>query len=290
MTVAARAFPNRPPGWVVPGPRPRGDGGSPELAPGPDEDLSYLLGDFRIFQKKRGHRWSLDDFATAWVAVRARRAVGGGSFAAADIGCGIGSVLMMIAWAFPEASVRGIEAQEVSVGLLRRSLAWNGLVDRCSVTHGDLRDEGALAGPFALVTGTPPYIPLGHGLVSDKEQRGPCCFETRGGIEDYAIAAARLLAPGGLFVVCGGVQPSDRGAIAAAGAGLALREVVDVVPREGKPVLFRVFVMEKPQPGGAPAGGAPRIGRFVVRAADGALGADMHRAREEMGLPPAAAQ
>lgn len=287
MTSPARPVrpnPNRPAGWIPPGPKPRGADGRPELAPHDDEDLAYLLGDFRIFQKKRGHRWSLDDFATAWVAIRMQRARSSPIARAADLGCGIGSVLMMIAWAFPDTIVHGVEAQDLSVELARRSLAYNGLVDRCAVRHGDLRDPAALEGRFDLVTGTPPYIPIGHGLVSERQQREPCFFETRGGIEDYALAAARVLADDGRFVVCGGFQPSDRGAVAAAGAGLHLHETVDVVPREGKPVLFRVFVMAKHErPGG------PREGRFVVRDEDGKLAADMVEARREMGLPPSAA-
>ena len=188
----------RPPGWVAPGPRPRGDQGRPELQPREDEDLSFLTGDFRIFQKKRGHRWSLDDFLTAHVAIRegVRR---GGVARAADLGCGIGSVLMMVAWAFPEAQAVGVEAQELSIGMARRSLDFNGLDDRVELHHGDLREVAPRLGAgFDLVTGTPPYIPLGSGLVSERTQRLPCFFETRGGVEDYCAAAAQLLAPDGL--------------------------------------------------------------------------------------------
>ena len=33
-----------------------------------------ITADFRIWQRRRGHRYSLDDVATAWVAVQARPA------------------------------------------------------------------------------------------------------------------------------------------------------------------------------------------------------------------------
>ncbi len=280
--MRAAKTPNRPADWTPPGPSPRGAQGDPTLEPRDDETLSYLTGDFRIFQKRVGHRWSLDDFVTALVAVReASPSTPSGPPPARcfDLGCGIGSVLMMVAWAFPEARVQGVEAQEVSVGLARRSLAFNGLEARCTIRHGDLREiEEERA--FDLVTGTPPYIPLGSGLVSEKEQRGPCCFETRGGLEDYALAAARLLADDGVFVACGGAWPEDRGARAAEIAGLHLHRRVDVVPREGKPVLFRVFVMRR-----APTQ-ALATERFVVRDASAAVTAQMHEARRVMGLPP----
>ncbi len=277
-----RAMKRRPSGWVAPGPRPRGDQGRPELAPSEDEDLSFLTGDFRIFQRKRGHRWSLDDFVTALYAHRAARAAGAPA-RYADIGCGIGSVLMMVSWACPETQAVGVEAQELSVSLARRSLVYNGIDERVRIVHGDLRSVELEPASFDLVTGTPPYLAIGNGLVSEKEQRGPCCFETRGGIEDYCLAASRLLRPNGLFVVCGGALPEEdlRGENAALGAGLSLVERIDVVPRAGKAVLLRVFVMKLGLVS-APA----RSSQFVVRDASLAITDQMRAAREEMGLPP----
>jgi tRNA1(Val) A37 N6-methylase TrmN6 len=278
-----KARARRPPGWSPPGPKPRGPGGRADLAPGPAEDLSFLTGDFRIFQLKSGHRWSLDDFMTALVAIEATGEVS----RAADLGCGIGSVLMMVAWAKPGARVVGVEAQALSAALARRSIAYNGLDDRCEVRLGDLRSEATLAdGPrFDLVTGTPPYIPLGHGIVSGRAQRGPACFETRGGIEDYAARAAALLAPGGRFVACAGAAPEDRADRAVLAAGLRLVRRVDVVPRAGKPVLFRVVVAERMR-GDGDAAPAAETRRFVVRDERAAITDDMKRARAVMGLPP----
>ncbi len=280
----ARALRTRPPGWVPPGPRPKGAADRADLAPGPDEDLSFLSGDFRIFQQKRGHRWSLDDFVTAAVALEAVESHGVQVVDAADIGCGIGSVLMMVAWAFPSARVRGVEAQDVSAALARRSLAFNGLEDRCHVANGDLRDPESIegAGTFQLVTGTPPYIPLGHGLVSEKIQRGPCCFETRGGVEDYARTAARLLAPGGLFITCAGASPEKRAEDAVRAAGLSVKGRVDVIPREGKSVLFRVVVARAEPAGDA----APSPTTFVVRDREARLTEQMKAARGRLGMPP----
>jgi tRNA1(Val) A37 N6-methylase TrmN6 len=266
----------RPAGWVAPGPRPNPEPGA-DLAPREDEDLSYLLGDFRIFQKKSGHRWSLDDFVTAFVALAAvkdrpvKRAL--------DLGTGIGSVLLMLAWSLEDAHLLGVEAQETSFGLAQRSIRYNGLSARVSVRHGDFRATRLEEGAFDLVTGTPPYMPLGSGRVSDKVQRGPCHFETRGGVADYARIAARVLAPHGRFVVCSGLANGARLGDAAAASGLHLVERVVVVPREGKQPLLDVGVFQH-----APA---PRIeSTFTVRDETGALTAEMHEARQRMGLPP----
>ncbi len=232
---------------------------------------------------KRGHRWSLDDFATALYAIREARALAEPPRRAIDLGTGIGSVLMMVAWALPECPLTGIEAQDVSIALARRSIEYNGVDERAELLHGDLRDVARELPPrsFDLVTGTPPYIPIGHGLVSDKAQRGPCCFETRGGIEDYCGAAAHLLSDRGVFVVCAGAQPEGRAIRAATEAGLAPRKVVDVVPREGKPVLFHVLALSRAERGVAPH----TAERFVVRDVAGRLTPAMMTAREELGIP-----
>src|SRR5262249_32149479 len=144
-----------------------------------------------------GQRWSLDDLATAWVAAD----VADGPRRILDLGCGIGSVLLLLAWRFSSARLVGIEAQALSVDLARRSIAWNGVGDRCSVDAGDFRDT-RFEDVFDLVTGTPPYLSVGTGRESRRVQKGPCNFEHRGGIEAYCDAAAHALAPCGRFVVC----------------------------------------------------------------------------------------
>ena len=324
---------SRPPGWVAPGPQPigpnQGPGGAPdpELAPRDGEEtLSFLAGDWRLFQLVNGHRWSLDDHVTAVVALQeaARLAAAGRPVRRAlDLGCGIGSVLLMVAWGLPDASLVGVEAQDVSVALARRSVRYNLGGDgrvlrsggddsgggdssgdssgsssasgqcRVALVHGDLRDPlprgVAPEDGFDLVTGTPPYIPLGGGGASARPQKTPCNLETRGGVEGYVAAAARALAPGGAAVVCMGVQgqPSkvDRVFAAAPTHGLAVRRCVEIVPREGKPPLMRVYALGHAADGDASE--AALIERFVVRLADGSLSPEMHAARAAIGMPPA---
>src|SRR5439155_369411 len=153
----------RPVGWRAPGPPPGGAVEDGHLGPGPGEDLCYLAGDWRILQRVDGQRWSLDDLVTAWLAAEEAHAAPAASLL--DLGCGIGAVLMLLAWRFPQARAVGIEAQAVSVDLAQRSLAWNGAADRCAVVHGDLRDPAVLrpGAAFDLMTGPPPRPPRAHG-------------------------------------------------------------------------------------------------------------------------------
>ncbi len=280
----------RPEGWEPPGPvppEPPPPGEAPDLWPQEGEDLCYLTGHWRIFQRLKGHRYSIDDLMTAWTA--AQVAQGRAVRRYADIGCGIGSVLMMVSWSLPEVQAVGVEAQALSFGLARRSVRYNAAEGRIEVRHGDLRDpentpEGAA---FDLVTGTPPYIPLGDGVVSEREQCGPCRFEMRGGVEDYCLAAARLLAPQGRFVVCHAAPQAARVEAAALAAGLTTLRRCDVVPRDGRGALFSVFVMARqdeiaPSPDGAPLEIDPP---FVVRDAEGRWTEAYRAVRRGMGMP-----
>ena len=276
--------PRRPAGWRPPGPPAPAPPGRPELWPRAGEDLCYLAGNWRILQRLDGHRWSLDDLVTAWFAATQARAAPPAR--TADLGCGIGAVLLLLAWYFPAARCLGVEAQAVSVELARRSLGWNGVEDRCEVRHGDLRDpsivpEGAA---FDLVTGTPPYLRPGAATAPRSAQRAGCHLTFLGGFADYCVAAARLLRPQGRFVACAGAVNASEVAEAARRAGLGVDRCVDVIPREGKGPLFTVYSM----------GRALELELVTVRTdrplvvRDRARGRTdaFRRLRETMGMPP----
>src|SRR5699024_6661169 len=86
------------------------------------------------------------------------------------------------------------------------------------ILYGDLREVEL---PRAdLITGSPPYFPVGTGVPSPDPQRFACRFETRGGVEAYCDAAARLLAPEGLFTMVFIARETPRVEAAAQAAGL----------------------------------------------------------------------
>jgi tRNA1Val (adenine37-N6)-methyltransferase len=272
----------RPAGWMPPGPQPNTPNRT-DIWPIEGEDLCYLAGDFRIIQRVDGHRWSADDLVTAWYAAEAvaanppRRTV--------DLGCGIGTVLLFTAWRYPEARVSGVEAQEVSANMARRSIAWNGVDHRCDVFFGDLRDPD-LADRFGavdLVTGTPPYMPVGTGVESSRVQCGPCRFEWRGGVEEYALAAAKLLGPNAPFVGCCAARQRSRVFDGAARAGLFIERWRDVIPREGKEALFSVYLMRKPIDGLTP--NVQDEPPLVLRGKDGRFTNAFNDLRKVMGMP-----
>ena len=162
VVKAARSFAS---GWKASGPLPLGAQGDPELEPKAGEELCFLCGHWRIYQRVGGHRYSTDDVVTAWMAARVmRQTLGAGRPVRRqlDIGCGIGSVLMMTAWRHPEAQCVGVEAQSLSFSMACRGVKYNGLLKRCEVRQGDLRDPTMVpeGNVFDLVTGTPPYFEI----------------------------------------------------------------------------------------------------------------------------------
>lgn len=199
-----------------------------------DEELSCdrLAGDWQIWQLKRGHRFSADDMLTAWMAAE----VAPDARALLDLGAGIGSVGLMTLWRMaPDARLTMVEAQDISHHLARRTVAHNDLTERITLRYGDLRDPASVpeAAHFDLVTGSPPYIPLGKGVVSPVPQRAACRMELRGSIADYAVTAARAVRPDGWFVACFAAN-DPRGEAAFADAGLHLHIRQDVVFRAGQ--------------------------------------------------------
>ena len=241
------------PGWpACVGPPPASACEPRLLLRAPEEEACFLLGAWRLLQRTDAHRYSTDDVVTAWVAWRVGRALGLGGGPLCDLGCGLGSVLLMCVWLHPSAAAAvGAEAQPRRLSLAQRSIAFNvGGARVVTAVGGDLREPATHAalrgaaggGPFSLVTGTPPYFDVAAGGTPPHEESARCLFEYRGGVEAYCAAAAALLAPGGAFCVCETSLALHRAYEGAATAGLAVLARVDVVPAPGKPPLFFVLV------------------------------------------------
>ncbi len=276
--AAPMSTPRRPDGWVAPGPAPAAH----PISVAPDEELSFLLGDWRILQRRDGHRWSLDDLVTAWVARSVATHLGlTGPFL--DLGTGIGSVALMMAWSFPDARITGVEAQDISFGMATRSAHFNGCDDRVTFHHGDLRTApGTLipAHAWPLVTGTPPYFDDPNQTRSSAPQKEPCRFEVRGGVEDYLLAFALSLAPAGVGVVCHASRQRERVITAIARADLQLAHQLEVTPKAGRDALVDVFVVTR-----RPAS-FPLASTLVVRDAADQWTPAFLALRETMGMPP----
>jgi len=272
--------------WSPPsGPLPAGDGGDPVLVPKDGESLDMLSGEWRIFQRRDGHRYSTDDLLCAWFACACAEARGVRVRRALDLGAGIGSIAMMIGWTHAEARVVGVEAQAVSADLFARSIRYNGASDRIELRRGDLRDESMVGETraFDLVTGSPPYFDESDGVVSDKPQRGPCRFEQRGGVEEYATAGARGLADEGVMTIVHTWAARDRVHAAASIAKLVVVASRPVALREGRSPHLGLYELAHLDSRAAEA--SPRE-PLVIRDAKGARTTEYSAARVSIGFPP----
>jgi tRNA1Val (adenine37-N6)-methyltransferase len=277
-------------GWAKPGPLPPG-ASSPADVPA-NETLDAISGHFRIFQLRDGHRFSTDDVLTAWY---------GTSWAPSassllDLGSGVGSVAMIAAWRLQGARIVTIEAQDESVRLARKSVAYNGLESRYEIRHGDFRatDQGRredwplrVDERFDLVLGSPPYFPPGAGIHGDHPQKVACRFELRGDIADYARVAAGHLAAGGVFACVFPEEQLERLEAAARNAELTIVRRRPVVFKEGEAPLVGLFVMMRrtdlPESMRGRTWVEPSL---VIRAADGSVHPEYSAVKLAIGFPP----
>jgi tRNA1(Val) A37 N6-methylase TrmN6 len=293
-------------GWAKPGPVPPGLGtpvsdlartentsqhAGPEAgAPLPiesHETLDAISGHFRLFQLRDGHRFSTDDILTAWYGTTwcptARTAL--------DLGSGIGTVGMICAWRLPGAKFVTVEAQSESVALARKSVHYNGLTERYEIREGDFRAPEILHAEekFDLITGSPPYFPLGDGVESEHPQKLACRFELRGTIADYCATAAKHLAPGGFFACVFPHEPAQlaRMEAGAKAAGLVIVRKRPVIFREGDPALVALFGLMR-------AGDLPEWVRgqtweeppLIIRMRDGKIHPEYSAVKLAIGFPP----
>jgi tRNA1Val (adenine37-N6)-methyltransferase len=269
-------------GWTRPGPVPPGG-----IEPEKGETLDYLCGHFRIFQPEKGHRFSVDDLMTAWYGTTwcptASRI--------ADLGSGIGSVGIVAAWRCPGAIVHTVEAQESSFRMAEKSVRYNGLQDRYFPRLGDLRDPNLFGEEkFDLVLGSPPYWPIGSRVKAKQDQAVGARLEARGDIDDYAKAAARLLAKGGVFACVFPNDQIERAAAAYKKAGLLLLHQRDVIFKEGDSYGITLFAGSRKEdlpPAFHAAKGIPEIETpLIIRRKDDSVHPSIALVRLAVGFSP----
>lgn len=246
--------------------------------------IDRLAGDWRIVQRRRGHRFSTDDLMTAWVAAHARPEAS----RLCDLGAGIGSVGLLTLWRLRQTLRFGaqgasphltmVEVQAVSHALARRTVSLNGLDADVSAIASDLRTAEVLNGDrrFELVTGSPPYLPPGSAVISMDSQKAGARFELRGDVFDYCHAAARILDDDGVFVFCHAAKdPRPEAAITA--AGLECVDRLDVIFRSDQPPLIAIWTARRR------ADYVAQRRSFVVRDPSGRWTDDYLAMRADMG-------
>ena len=120
---------------------------------------------------------------------------------ALDLGTGTGILPILLEAKNEGESYTGLEIQEESADMARRSVLYNHLEDRVRIVTGDIREAAALFGAasFHVITVNPPYMIGAHGLKNDNEAKYIARHEVLCTLEDVLRESERILPDKGRF-------------------------------------------------------------------------------------------
>lgn len=118
-----------------------------------------------------------------------------------DLGTGTGIIPILLEAKTKACHLVGLEIQEDSADMARRSVCLNGLEDKIDIVTGDIKEAGSLfdAASFDVITCNPPYMTDKHGLTNPNDAKAIARHEILCTLEDVIAQAAKLLRPGGNF-------------------------------------------------------------------------------------------
>lgn len=118
-----------------------------------------------------------------------------------DLGTGTGIIPILLEAKTQAAHLTGLEIQEDSADMARRSVLLNGLEDKIDIVTGDIKEAGSLfdAASFDVITCNPPYMIGQHGVTNEKDAKAIARHEILCTLEDVVSQTAKLLKPGGNF-------------------------------------------------------------------------------------------
>ncbi|MCH5248676.1 MAG: tRNA1(Val) (adenine(37)-N6)-methyltransferase [Lachnospiraceae bacterium] len=118
-----------------------------------------------------------------------------------DMGTGTGIIPILLEAKTEAAHLTGLEIQEESADMARRSVALNKLQDKITIVTGDIKEAVDIfdAASFDVITCNPPYMIDEHGLTNSVKPKAIARHEILCTLEDVISQAAKLLKPGGNF-------------------------------------------------------------------------------------------
>jgi tRNA1(Val) A37 N6-methylase TrmN6 len=160
---------------------------------------SLLDGRVKVAQPADGYRVAID-------AVLLAAAVDAASGASVlDLGCGVGSVGLCLAWRRPDLMITGIDREPVFAAAARANAATNGMNDRLQIVESDVRNP--LPRKFDHVAMNPPYLKAGTATVSAHPLKAAATAESEAKLTDWIAAARDALKPGGILTL---IHRADR--------------------------------------------------------------------------------
>jgi len=118
-----------------------------------------------------------------------------------DMGTGTGIIPILLEAKTQGEHFTGLEIQERSVDMARRSVLLNDLQDKVKIVKGDIKEASIIFGKavFDVVTTNPPYMNENHGLKNPDMPKAIARHEILCTLEDIVREAVLVLKPGGRF-------------------------------------------------------------------------------------------
>ena len=120
---------------------------------------------------------------------------------ALDLGTGTGIIPILLEAKTRGRHFTGLEIQEESADMARRSVAYNRLEEKVEIVTGDIKEAGRLfkLASFDVVTSNPPYMNSAHGLKNPGDTKAIARHEVLCTLEDVIREGAKVLRPMGRF-------------------------------------------------------------------------------------------
>src|SRR4051794_4975596 len=160
---------------------------------------TLLDGRVKVAQPADGYRVAVDAVLLAATVEPAPGA------AVLDLGCGVGSVGLCLAWRRPDLGITGLDRLPVFIAAARANVAANGMAGRVRIVEADLRD--AQPQKFDHVVMNPPYLKAGTATVSAHPLKAAATAESEAKLVDWITAARAALKPSGMLTL---IHRADR--------------------------------------------------------------------------------
>ena len=116
-----------------------------------------------------------------------------------DMGTGTGIIPILLEAKTEGRHFTGLEIQEESADMARRSVAYNHLEEKVDIVTGDIKAASRLfpLASFDVITSNPPYMTDTHGIKNPEAPKAIARHEVLCTLEDLVRETSRLLRPGG---------------------------------------------------------------------------------------------
>lgn len=162
----------------------------------PGERLDDLqIGGLELIQNPSGFCFGVDAvFLSDFVKVKPGETV-------LDLGTGNGIIPILLSAKTGGKKFTGLEIQENTANMARRSVAYNHLEDRIEIVTGDIKEAAEIFKPafFDVITTNPPYMLSQHGLRNPDDAKAIARHEVLCTLDDILRESMRLLQDKGRF-------------------------------------------------------------------------------------------